>query len=151
MAATDPREDIKAMVFETIVKIEQLCETSFPGKRSDSFMDLAAVVVKYPRLLRNFLLYLRTIWKNTKNIDHSLIPYVMKYIKFTMQQLQSKSSLSMEDNEFVVEVFKIFLYLHLESNQVKKTAFSSALLGFTLMVTDFKLEDQTVNVMTQLM
>lgn len=141
MAAVDPRDDIKAMVFETILKIEQLYDINFPNKSNDVFLDLAAVVVKYPRMLRNLLLYLRTIWKNTKNIDQTLIPYVIKYIKYTMIELKSKDSLTMEDNEFIVEVFKIFLYLQFESISVNKSAFSAALLGFILMACEFNLEE----------
>jgi len=151
LTADNVTDDIKALTYDLLFKLEEICDRLMPGEKDNIYLELINVTVLNCRLFKNYLLYLRTIWKNTRQIDQEVMPYLVRYAKVLIIDIREKSSLSTEENEFIVELFKVLFYLYFEGKQVNKGVLAGGILGLLLLTTDMRLDPQAFAILAQLM
>jgi hypothetical protein len=117
----------------------------------DFMGEFSIFTIKYPKLLRNYLLYLRTVWKNNKTLEMEKLPYIMKYSKLFIMDLNEKSGATIDDNELVVEIFKLFIYLSFENRITDKGIFLNGCLNLLLSLINHRPDLQAYGVLSQLM
>jgi hypothetical protein len=143
--------ETKIQLVDLLVVAEQGLKDSFAQLRA-IFEEANLVLCKDSELVRLYLLHLRGMWRETKQIPVEIIPKFLLLVKGSLEQLQTrKGQLTNQDNELISEMFKAFLYLQFEGNSVNKQAFPEVLLSFILIALELRPGVNTVNVIVQLM